>query len=175
MTATQFPTRTDPATLRRILSHFCSGLTIVSTVVDDVPVGLTCQSFFSVSLEPPLVALSVGKSSTSFPAIRESEVFSVNVLAAHQRHISGAIGRRSADKWRDVDWSPGAYGQPILHGAIAWFECRLRDIHDAGDHEIVVAEVLDLDCDESAEPLLFFRSEYRELISDDRPHHGADS
>lgn len=154
----------DPATLRRILSHFCSGLTIVSAVVDGEPVGLTCQSFFSVSLEPPLIAVSIAKTSTSFPAIRSANAFSVNVLSAHQRHISGAIGRKGPDKWRDIEWIPGTHGQPILPGAIAWFECRLRDVHDAGDHDIVVAEVLDLDSDESAEPLLFFRSEYRELI-----------
>jgi 3-hydroxy-9,10-secoandrosta-1,3,5(10)-triene-9,17-dione monooxygenase reductase component len=133
--------------------------------VDDRPVGLTCQSFFSVSLEPALVALSVNKSSTSFPAIRTAEAFSVNVLAAHQHEVSGAFGRTGADKWRGIAWDRGRYGQPLLHGAIAWFECRIQDIHPAGDHEIVVAEVLDLGCDETAEPLLFFRSEYRRLVN----------
>lgn len=165
----------EPAALRRILSHFCSGLTIVSAVVDGEPVGLTCQSFFSVSLEPPLVALSISKTSTSFPAIRAAQTFSVNVLSAGQRHISGAIGRTGPDKWRHIEWVHGAHGQPILPGAIAWFECRLRDVHDAGDHDIVVAEVLDLDCDETADPLLFFRSEYRELIDLDHTARGVAS
>ena len=155
--------------MRRILAHYCSGLTIVAAVVDGAPVGLTCQSFFSVSLEPPLVALSVGKSSTSFPAIRHASALSINVLAGHQRDVSSAFARSGTDKWRGIDWRPGRYGQPVLHGAIAWFECRIRDIHDAGDHEIVVADVLDLGCDETAEPLLFFRSEYRELVAAQRP------
>lgn len=160
---THISRRTEPTELRRVLGHFCSGLTIVSAVVDDAPIGLTCQSFFSVSLEPPLIALSIGTASSSLAAIRKSSAFSVNVLASDQSHISTTIGGKSPDKWRNVSWSPGVFGQPLLHGSLAWFECRIRDIHEAADHSILVAEVLDLGCDESAEPLLYFRSGYREL------------
>lgn len=92
------PNVTDSATVRRILGHYCSGLTVVSAVVDEQPVGLTCQSFFSVSLDPPLVAVCVRKESTSFRAIRDAAAFSVNVLAAQQREVSMAFGRAGADK-----------------------------------------------------------------------------
>lgn len=159
----------DASAFRRTLGHYCSGLIVVAAVADGAPVGMTCQSFFSVSLEPPLVALSVGKSSTSFPTIRQAQTFSISVLAAHQREVSATFARTGADKWRGIDWRPGCHKQPILHGAIAWFECRIRDIHDAGDHEIVVADVLDFACDETAEPLLFFRGEYLELFDAEVP------
>jgi 3-hydroxy-9,10-secoandrosta-1,3,5(10)-triene-9,17-dione monooxygenase reductase component len=164
----------DAASLRKIMGHYTSGLTIVASIVDAAPVGLTCQSFFSVSLEPPLVALSVGKSSTSFQAIRRAEAFSVNVLAAHHRRISDTFGRSGTDKWRGVDWHHGSWGQPVLEGAVAWLECRIRDVHDAGDHEIVVADVLDIGCDETAEPLIFFRSKYHMLISGELPPAGPE-
>lgn len=165
-------TVSDPAQLRRVLGHFCSGITVIAARVDSRPVGLTCQSFFSVSLDPPLIALAVGRSSTSFPPIRQNKIFSVNVLADHQREVSAALSRAGTDKWSALEWTTGPHDQPILDRALAWLECRIRDIHDAGDHELVIAEVLDLGCDEDAEPLLYFRSGYRTIAPPPMTHYG---
>jgi flavin reductase (DIM6/NTAB) family NADH-FMN oxidoreductase RutF len=152
---------------RAALGHFCSGVTVVASVVDASPVGLTCQSFFSVSLEPPLVALSVSKASTSFPAIRAAGLFSVNILTRRQWAIGEALATTATGKWAGVEWRAGRFGQPVLAGSLAWLECELLAVHDAGDHHLVVATVLDLDCDGREQPLLYFRSEYRELAVTD--------
>lgn len=151
------------ARFRQTLGHFCSGITVVASMIDAEPVGLTCQSFFSVSLEPPLVALSVGKASRSFPLLRTAGRFSVNILSHEQRAVSEALAARGKKKWAGIDWSVGRFGQPILAGSLAWLECELRAVHDAGDHHLVVATVLDLDANTYQQPLLYFRSEYREL------------
>lgn len=150
----------DPQHFREALGHFCSGITVVSALVDSRPVGLTCQSFFSVSLAPPLIAFAVGKTSTSFPKVRDARVFSINVLAQTQRHVSAAFARSGTDKWAGIAWQPGRFGQPLLDGSLAWLECEVRDVHDTGDHVLVVAEVLDLNFDRAGQPLLYFRSRY---------------
>lgn len=158
---------TDPRVFRDVLSTFCSGITIIASVVDSAPVGMTCQSFFSVSLDPPLVAFAASKNSKTFPRLRHTSVVSINILSSGQRSVSSAFARSGTDKWAGVDWSVGRYGQPLLTGALASLECRVRDVIDAGDHHLVVASVLDLRVDaDQQDPLLYFRSEYRALVSD---------
>lgn len=155
----------DSMSLRRALGQFCSGITVVASVVDSIPIGLTCQSFFSLSLEPPLVALAASKSSTSFPLVRARRLFSVNVLADHQRAVSAALAHTGVDKWAGIEWHAGRHGQPILPGSLVSLECRLETVHETGDHYLVVGEVLDLNLGERAQPLLYFRGEYREVAA----------
>jgi 3-hydroxy-9,10-secoandrosta-1,3,5(10)-triene-9,17-dione monooxygenase reductase component len=162
----------DPRHFRDALSHFCSGITILAAIVDSVPVGLTCQSFFSVSLEPPLVAIAVSKSSTSFPKVRGAPVFSITVLAQSQEHISSAFAHSGTDKWQGITWQPGTFGAPLIDGSLAWLACSVRDVVDAGDHVLVLANVLDLNYEPNAQPLLYFRSEYRNLDHRGREHNG---
>ncbi len=132
---------TSERTLRRALGHFCSGVTVIAANDGGTPVGMTCQSFFSVSLDPPLVAFSVARSSTTFPVIRRIGACCVNVLARDQCHLSDAFARSGPDKLTGVKWSShsGAFGGPVIVGSLAAFECDIVIEHAAGDHDIVVA------------------------------------
>lgn len=155
----------DPERFRDVLGHFCSGITVLAALEGADPVGFTCQSFFSLSIDPPLVAVAASKTSTSFPRVRAAEVFSVNVLSQAQRAVSASFARSGTDKWAGVRWQPGRFGAPLIENALAWLECRVRDVHDAGDHLLTVAEVLDLDFDRDGAPLLYFRSNYHRLAA----------
>ncbi|ADP80075.1 flavin reductase family protein [Pseudofrankia inefficax] len=157
---------TDASLFTAVLSHFASGITVISSTSDGRPVGLTCQSFFSLSLDPPMVAFSVARTSTSFAAIRRAGDFVVNVLSAEQRDVSSAMARSGTDKWADVRWERGTItGHPVIEETLAYLECRIAAEYDGGDHVIVTAHVLGLGhaTHETARPLLFYRSSYHGL------------
>ncbi|GAB7007478.1 flavin reductase family protein [Nocardioides sp. AN3] len=165
----------DAGTFRSVLGHFCSGVTVVAALQGDEPVGLTCQSFFSLSLDPALVAFSVSRTSTTFPAIREVGSLVINILGADQEEMSNGFARSGFDKWAGVEWRPGKVaGHPVINGVVAHLECDIRDVIDAGDHTLVIAEVRHLEArsgmsDEPAahpDPLLFYRGRYSRLASD---------
>jgi 3-hydroxy-9,10-secoandrosta-1,3,5(10)-triene-9,17-dione monooxygenase reductase component len=150
---------TDPTTMRAVLGHFPSGVTIVTGAVDGVPAGFTCQSFSSLSLDPPLVLILPGRNSSSWPKIEATGRFCVNVLAHDQQDLSTTFARSGTDKFAGVAWTPSMLGSPILAGATAWIDCTLYDCHDGGDHLIVVGAVHDLAAEESP-PLVFHRGAY---------------
>lgn len=150
----------DAATFRTVLGHFCTGLTIVTAVDLGEPVGLTCQSFASVSLDPPLVLFVAARSSYSWPRIRSAGSFCANVLSDHQEHLGRSFAMKGADKFAGVGWRPGATGSPILDGCLAFVECELDAVHEAGDHDIVVGRVVDLGLAGEGRPLLFYRGGY---------------
>ena len=152
----------DPAHFRHVLGHFCSGVTVVASVVDGAPVGMTCQSFFSLSIDPPLVAFSPSKASSSYPGIRRAGVFCINILAADQAPLGLGFSRGGSDKWRGVDWLPGPTGAPILEGVQAWIDCRLEAEHDAGDHFITIGRVADLQVHERR-PLLYYKGNFEKI------------
>lgn len=158
----------DPIRFRDTLGHYASGITVVTTMRDDETIGFTCQSFYSVSVDPPLVSFSVMKTSTSYPAIRETGSFAVNVLAHDQRDLSNQFARRGEDKWAGVAWAPSEQGNPVLENTVMWVDCLLEQEIDAGDHFIVLGRVLQLSepATHRAEPLLFFRGRYRELTAE---------
>jgi len=145
---------------REVLGHFASGLTVVTGIDGEGPVGFTCQAFMSLSLEPPLIAIAPSKTSTSWPRIAPGETFCANVMSEDQEALCrdfAISGADQHDKFNGVGWSPGPGGLPILDGALAWVVCRVSQIHEAGDHELVVGEVLDLGVDHSGRPVLFYR------------------
>jgi 3-hydroxy-9,10-secoandrosta-1,3,5(10)-triene-9,17-dione monooxygenase reductase component len=148
---------------RDVLGRFASGVTVVTTTSNDEPVGMTCQSFSSVSLDPPLVLFIPAKSSRSWPLIQRSGKFCVNFLAAGQAELSNTMASRGADKFGDVKWTPSrATGSPILEGSLAHVDCTIHQVHEAGDHYVVIGQVVDLGIDEAGvDPLLFFQGEYR--------------
>ncbi len=148
----------DAAHFRTVLGHFCTGVTIVTGLEGDEPVGLTCQSFVSLSLDPPLVAFSPGKASKSWPRIAPSGAFCVNVLAADQEDLGRVFAASGADKFRGVGWRAGETGSPIIHDSLAWIDCRIVDQHEAGDHLIVVGHVVQLSAAQNGKPLLFYRA-----------------
>ncbi|GAA1247249.1 flavin reductase family protein [Pseudonocardia aurantiaca] len=150
----------DGAVMRDVLGHFASGVVVVTANGPSGPMGFTCQSFTSLSLDPPLVSFAPSRTSSTWPRIRDAETFCVNILAADQEHHSAGFARSGVDNFTGVRWRPGRSGAPILEGACAWVHCRLHSEHDGGDHTIVVGRVLELAADHSRRPLLYHRGNY---------------
>lgn len=152
----------DSAKYRQVLGHFATGVTVI-TADPGEPVGLAVGSFASVSLDPPLVGFFAGKSSSSWPKIRQVGAFCVNVLADDQEHICRAFASKDSDKFAGIGWSKTASGSPLLDGVLAWIDCDLEAVHDAGDHELALGRVRELDVAEEGAPLLFFRGGYASI------------
>ncbi|MBW0088444.1 flavin reductase family protein [Pseudonocardia sp. KRD-184] len=164
----------DGREFRRVLGSFCSGITILTASVDGEPVGMTCQSFFSVSLDPPLVSFCVSRSSTTYPVLREADGFVVNVLGTDQELLSSHFAARGADRWTGVDWSPSSItGSPVLADSLAVLDCAVDAEIAAGDHILVVARVLGMRARDDAGPLLYYRGAYRRLHDAVRPTGAA--
>ncbi len=147
----------DEARFREVLGHFATGITVVTALEEGVPVGFTCQSFAALSLDPPMVILAPARSSTSWPLIAQAGAFCVNILEEHQEALGRAFAVSGGDKFAGVGWSAGVTGAPVLEGALAVVECRLGDIFDGGDHELVTGHVVATEIGEGS-PLLFYRS-----------------
>lgn len=146
---------------RDVLSQFASGVTVVTAMSGGEPVGMTCQSFSSVSLDPPLVMFIPAKTSRAWPLIQRSGKFLVNVLAADQAWLSNQMASRGSEKFAGVDWAPSeATGSPLLRGTIAHLDCSIHAVHEAGDHYVVIGRVLALETGDADDPLLFFRGRY---------------
>jgi 3-hydroxy-9,10-secoandrosta-1,3,5(10)-triene-9,17-dione monooxygenase reductase component len=154
------PPAVEPRLLRDVLGHFASGVTVVTAVTPDGPIGFTCQSFSSLSLDPPLVMFAPARSSRTWPRLRELGRFCVNVLAEDQTDLSTRFARSGTDKFAGVPWRPSRHGAPVLDGVVAWIDCRLWAEYDGGDHTLVAARVLDLGADPGHRPLLFHRGAY---------------
>lgn len=152
----------SPAEFRRVLGHFCSGLTIVAGALDGAPYGFTCQSFFSLSLDPPLVAFAPSRISRSYPSIRRSGAFCINILADDQGELCRRFASSTTDKWSGVDWRPGATGSPIVDGVLAWIDCRLEVEHDGGDHYLTVGRVAAMAA-RDGQPLTYFKGGFARL------------
>jgi len=152
----------DSARFRQVLGHFPTGVTVV-TAAGSPPVGMAVGSFFSISLEPPLVGFCAGHTSTSWPGIKEAGRFCVNVLADDQEELSRVFASKEEDKFQGVGWSTSPLGSPRLHDVLAWIDCEIDQVLPAGDHDIVVGAVHDLEVAREADPLLFFRGGYNRL------------
>ncbi|PYB84362.1 MULTISPECIES: flavin reductase family protein [Pseudomonas] len=157
----------EPSSFREALGHYASGITVITSHTDDEPIGFTCQSFYSVSMNPPLVSFSVMASSASYPRIRQAGRFAVNILAGEQVEISNQFARRGTDKWHQVQWQPSPLGNPIITGSLHWIDCEIHAEHAAGDHLIVIGEVkaLNLQQTTSSQPLLYFKGQYCNLAA----------
>jgi flavin reductase (DIM6/NTAB) family NADH-FMN oxidoreductase RutF len=147
--------------LRDALGRFATGVTVVTTATEEGPIGITANSFASVSLDPPLVLWSPARKSRRFPGFEAASHFAVHVLSTEQRGLAEAFAR-SFDPFGAVDFAEGIGGVPLLAGCTARFECRHEARYDGGDHLIVVGEVLRLE-QVDLPPLLFHRGGYREL------------
>lgn len=146
---------------RDVLGQYASGVTVVTTLQGGTPVGMTCQSFTSVSLDPPLVAFLPMKTSRAFAAIRQTRRFCVNFLSAEQADLSNSFASRADDKFAGVAWHPTSTGMPLLEGTVGWVDCTVQDVHEAGDHYLVIGRVEDLGQGDGSKPLLFHRGRYR--------------
>ena len=151
---------------RRVLGHFPTGVVIVTAIYDGAPAGMSIGSFTSVSLDPPLIAILPAKTSVSWPRIAAAGVFCVNILNARQEALCRIFATSGADKFAGVSWRAAASGSPVLAGALAWLDCSLEQVVEAGDHLIALGRVTsldvgdDLDEGQVAEPLVFFQGGY---------------
>lgn len=148
------------AEYKRVLGGFCTGVTVVASVVGGTPVGFTCQSFGALSLSPPLVMLCPAASSTTWPLIRAAGAAVISILAADQEDLSRRFAVSGGDKFADVRWEPSPSGLPILDGALGWVDCEIEDEHPAGDHTIAVCRVRALSVNPQVGPLLFHHGRY---------------
>lgn len=146
---------------RRVLGHFPTGIAVVTAVADGRAVGMTVQSFCSVSLNPPLVLICPALTSTSWPHIEAVGRLCVNVLSEGQENLARQFARSGTDKYAGVGWTASTHtGSPILEDALAWIDCSVSERHVAGDHLIVTCRVHALGARTDLHPLLFFRSGY---------------
>lgn len=149
---------------RDALGMFATGITVVTTrAPDGQPIGLTVNSFNSVSLDPPLIVWSLSSNLPSVPIFESCEYYAVNVLAADQDEISNLFASRSDDKFAGLEFDEGLYGVPLLRGCCARFECRNTVRHPGGDHVLFVSEVVRFDRDETRPPLLYWGGSYQRL------------
>jgi flavin reductase (DIM6/NTAB) family NADH-FMN oxidoreductase RutF len=157
----------DGREFRNALGAFATGVTIVTTMSEEGrPVGLTANSFSSVSLDPPLILFCLDRKSYSFAHFQKSSHFAVNVLSADQQAISSHFAQPSEDKWNEVSYDFCGVGCPSFADALAIFECSTHDIHEAGDHIIIVGKVESFTRRTEGEPLLYYGGKYGRLAAD---------
>ena len=148
----------DGDEFRAALSRFATGVTVVTAMAESGPVGITANSFTSVSLDPPLVLWCPAKASRRYPLFSEANAFVVHILAHDQRDLCAAF-TRDAQAFDAADWSAAANGAPLIAGAAASFECDTHAIHDAGDHALILGRVTRAHHAET-DPLVFHGGRY---------------
>lgn len=154
----------DSREFRKALGTFATGITVVTTASREAGmIGVTANSFNSVSLDPPLVLFSLDRRAYSSPTFHSAGHFAINVLADDQRHLSVIFATPLIDKWESVDYELWNTGCPILSGTIASFECKTQHIYDGGDHLIFVGRVDKMRFELTGDPLLYFRGAYRRI------------
>ncbi len=157
----------SPNEFRKAMGCFATGVTILTLDLEGEVHGMTANAFASVSLDPPLVLVCVDRSARTHAHLHAKKRFGVNVLAENQRVISEYYARpvhvhEHAEEEAGARFDRTAQGTPILHGALAYLECRLQSAQEAGDHTIFIAEVEDVVV-RAGDPLLFFRGKYRKI------------
>lgn len=153
----------DEASFRTVLGHFATGVTILTAMDGDTPVGIAANSFTSVSLDPPLVLFCAAKSSSTWPKIEAYGKFAVNILGEHQEDVCRVFATSGADRFSRIGWTPSTNGSPLLHDALAFVDCSIEATHDGGDHVIVVGRAHELGVLADGGPLLFYRGGYAKL------------
>lgn len=158
----------DQRMFRDVLGHFPTGVTVVTAMTPTGPVGMTLQSFMSLSLDPPLVLLAADRNSTTWPKVSDERKLVINILAEHQGEIARQFSRSGTDKFAGVELQTSvAVQHPVLVGALAWFDCEIIDIHEGGDHVIAICQVTDFAVADSqaisVNPLIFHRSRFPTL------------
>jgi flavin reductase (DIM6/NTAB) family NADH-FMN oxidoreductase RutF len=154
----------DSRELRNALGRFATGVCIISSVSQKgEPLGLTANSFASVSLDPPLVLWSLQNNSEVFAEFSTPAYFAINVLAKEQREHSDRYAKKGDHQLDPDHFTPGKFGAPIVHNALVSFECELHATHEGGDHLIIVGRVRDMQVRQGGEPLAFYAGKYHQL------------
>lgn len=152
----------DDARFKEAMSHFASGVTVVTTEHEGTRYGMTVASFASLSLHPPLVLVCIERSVKTHDAIRNAGHFAVSILGKSQADVSGRFASKIEDKFAGTTTRRGEHGMPLIDGAICTLECRVHSELPGGDHTIFVGEVLDSSTSDGP-PLVYYRSSYREI------------
>lgn len=151
----------DPAGMRRAMGAFASGVTVVTGMDGGEPVGFACQSFASVSLEPPLVLFCADHRGRTWPRIRRSGRFSVNVLGEEQGDLCARFGSGRGKKYEGLEWDLSRWGTPSLPDVLMRAHAEVYDVHGAGDHDVVIGRVLEVEWEQGPgadrPPMLFHR------------------
>jgi 3-hydroxy-9,10-secoandrosta-1,3,5(10)-triene-9,17-dione monooxygenase reductase component len=150
----------DPAAIRTVLGHFATGVAIVTAMDGTEPVGMACNSFTSLSLEPQLVLFCAAKASSTWPRIQAAKKWAANILAEDGEQICRLFAEKGADRFAHMAYTSGRTGSPLLDAAIAFVDCETVAEYDAGDHLIVVGQVIELGYAPEGKPLLFYRGGY---------------
>ena len=149
----------DMRSFRRCLSQFGTGVTVITAQVGDERVGVTANSFTSLSLDPPLIVWAINRQAKSFPLFRSASHFAVNILASDQIDVSRCFSTPTTDRFAQVPWSRGDSGAPVLGNVLAFLECESEAMHEGGDHVLMVGRVRKFSRFEK-EPLLFVQGRY---------------
>ena len=157
------PAGISPDLYRQTCGQFATGVAVITTVDETgSPHGMTVNSFSSVSLEPPLVVVSIDLRNAMLGHFLTTPYFGVNILAEHQEDLSRRFSSASENRFHGVDWYPAESGVPLLKGALAHMECAVTNVFEAGDHSMLIGEIRRAES-RKGRPLLFFDSSYRRL------------
>jgi 3-hydroxy-9,10-secoandrosta-1,3,5(10)-triene-9,17-dione monooxygenase reductase component len=153
-----------PEYFRSVLGRYTTGVAVIAAMAGGRPHGLTVSSFVSVSLEPPLVAFCVADTSTTWRCIRHAGGFGISLLGAGQKETCHLFATKNADRFSQVAWSLTPGGQPMLDDSLAWLDCVPEAVHEAGDHELVLAQVTSLAATDDDDPLVVYRGRFTRLL-----------
>jgi flavin reductase (DIM6/NTAB) family NADH-FMN oxidoreductase RutF len=153
----------DPQLLRKVFGAHPTGVAAVAALVGDELVGIAASSFTSVSLAPPLVSICIAHTSTTWPTLRHAVRLGVSILSADQERAGRQLASRQEERFADLAWRTTEDGAVLLDGAAGWFETSIENEIRAGDHDIVLLRVHDLDADHGISPLIFHASQFRRL------------
>ncbi len=153
----------EPQELRRVMGHFATGVTVITTKDQEgAPQGLTANAFMSLSLDPPLIVISVDKGASCYGCFAPQNGFTVNFLSEEQEEISRRFATKGIDKFDGLGWKAGDNGAAILDGVLGHVECKITQCYDGGDHTIVLGEIVSASAS-GDRPLLFFKGKYQKL------------
>lgn len=158
----------DPAQFRQLLGRFATGVTVITTHHNSERHGMTANAFTSVSLDPPLILVSIDKRALMHTIMMENDAFCVNLLPEHRREWSDWwVGKapKDADQFADIPYTDGTTGSPVLEGCLGYIDCKVWERYPGGDHTLVLGEVQDaeVNTDPDIKPLLFFSSKYHKI------------
>ncbi|MFK4731297.1 flavin reductase family protein [Agromyces mediolanus] len=163
MTTQQSVSEAPQLALRRALSAFPTGVVALAAIVDGAPAGMAVNSFTSISLDPPLVAVSVARTSTTWPLLADRPALGLSVLGSDQEALCRQLSSRTGDRFADAGWRSGEGGSVLVEGAALWLECGIHAVYDGGDHEIVLLEVRSSEMFPEVAPLVFHQSRFHAL------------
>lgn len=158
------PAELDAATLRRSFGAFPTGVVAISALRGDEPVGFAASSFVSISFQPPMVAVSVARTSTTWPRIADAPALGLSVLSSGQGALCRRLASREGNRFDGVTWQATPEGAVLIEDAALWLTARVSATYDGGDHEIVLLELITAELFSDVEPLVFHTSQFRELI-----------